>query len=93
VWQYGRAIAGGYSSGKYFKNLVKGSIKEGYTANKAAAGKTAARALSNPLMEAQEEMSQAAISEGAGLWGSANLNGKFGSFYGGKIDPDAEKEQ
>lgn len=85
-------MAGGYTAGRTARNLVNGSIREGYTANKAIARAKRIRAWSNPLMEAQEEMSQAGISEGAGLWGSSHLNSQFGSFYGGKIDPDAEAD-
>lgn len=85
-------MSGGYTAGRTARNLVKGSMREGYTANKAIARAKRIRAWSNPLMEAQEEMSQAGISEGAGLWGSSHLNSQFGSFYGGKIDPDAEAD-
>lgn len=92
LWQFGNFIAGGYSKGKLFKNLVNGSRKTGYDINKSAITKTRIRALSNPLMEAQEEMSQAAISEGSGSWGSSRINNQFGSFYGGKIDPDSEAQ-
>lgn len=92
LWQFGRFMSGGYTAGRTARNLVKGSMRGGYTANKVIARAKRIRAWSNPLMEAQEEMSQAGISEGAGLWGSSNLNSQFGSFYGGKIDPDAEAD-
>lgn len=91
IWQFGRAMTGGYTAGRTARNLVKGSMQEGFTANKAVARAKRIRALSNPLMEAQEEMSQAGISEGSGLWGSQHINNQFGSFYGSKIDPDAEE--
>lgn len=92
LWQFGRAMAGSYTVGRTGKELVKGSIKEGFKENKALIRNTRLRALSNPLMEAQEEMSQSAISEGSGLRSSSVINNDFGSFYGGKIDPDAEEK-
>lgn len=91
-WQFGRAITGGYTAGRNFKNLVKGNIKDGFTANKSLVRNKRLRALSSPLMEVQEEMSQAGVSEGSKLWGSSSINNDFGSFYRAKIDPDAEAE-
>lgn len=92
IWQWGRALTGSYTAARTGKSLVKGSIKEGFEANKDLVWKTRLRAISNPFMEMQEEMSQAAIAEGSGMWKSSKLNHDFGSFYGGKIDPDAEED-
>ena len=88
MWQFGRFLSGGYTSGRQFKNLVKGSRKEGFNANKSAIAKQYASALSNPLVEMNEEMSQALISETAGLKYASDLN----NFYGAKINPEAELE-
>lgn len=87
-YQFGRFIAGGYNTGRTAKSMVKGSIKEGYKPSKLAVAKVKARALSNIPMEAQEEMTQAWIQEGTGLQEGAKMN----SFYGDKINPDAEEE-
>lgn len=92
LYQWGRFISGGYTSGRIAKGLVSGNLKDGYKVAKSAIRRKQLRALSNPLMEAQEEMSQASIQEGSGMWKSRELNSKFGEFYGGKIDPDAEGE-
>lgn len=92
LYQWGRFISGGYTSGKIAKGLVSGNLKDGYKVAKNAIRKKKLRALSNPLMEAQEEMSQSSIQEGSGMWKSRELNSKFGEFYGGKIDPDAEED-
>lgn len=92
LYQWGRFISGGYTSGRIAKGLVSGNLKDGYKIAKNAIRKKQLRALSNPLMEAQEEMSQSSIQEGSGMWKSRELNSKFGEFYGGKIDPDAEED-
>lgn len=92
IWQWGRALTGSFTAARTGKSLVKGSIKEGFAANKGLVRKTRIRAISSPLMEIQEEMSQAAIAEGSGMWKSSKINHDFGSFYGGKIDPDAEED-
>ena len=88
MWQFGRFLSGGYTTGRQAKNLVKGSIKEGFTANSREANKQLLKAISNPFVEMNEEMSQALFSETAGLKYASDLN----SFYGAKINPDAEKE-
>lgn len=88
LWQYGRFISGGYNTGRQAKNLVKGSIKEGFTANKDIARREYLKALSNPVVEMNEEMSQAFISETAGLKYASEIN----DFFGAKINPDAEEE-
>lgn len=88
LWQYGRFISGGYNTGRQAKNLVKGTIKEGFSENKDIARKELARALSNPLVEMNEEMSQAFISTFPGLKYSSELD----NFYSAKINPDAEGE-
>ena len=56
LWQYGRFISGGYNTGRQSKNLVKGSIKEGFTANKSIARKEYLKAATNPFIEMNEEM-------------------------------------
>lgn len=88
LWQYGRFISGGYNTGRQAKNLVKGSIKEGFTANKDIARREYLKAATNPFTEMNEEMSQAFISETAGLKYASEIN----DFFGAKINPDAEEE-
>lgn len=88
LWQYGRFLSGGYNTGRLANGLIKGSLKEGYKISKGAVVKQYARALSNPLAEANEEMMQSWFSEGTGLQQASKLN----SFYGAKVDPEAEKE-
>ncbi len=88
LWQYGRFISGGYNTGRQSKNLVKGSIKEGFTANKGIARKEYLKSATNPFTEMNEEMSQAFISETAGLKYASEIN----DFFGAKINPDAEEE-
>lgn len=92
IWQFGRAISGGYTAARYSKNLVRETAKNTFERSKDITRKKLLRTWSNPLMEAQEEMSQSGISEGSGIWGSSYINNKYGSFYGAKIDPDAEEE-
>lgn len=88
LWQYGRFISGGYNTGRQAKNLVKGSIKEGFTANKDIARREYLKAATNPVVEMNEEMSQAFISETTGLKYASEIN----NFFGAKINPDAEEE-
>ena len=88
IWQFGRFLAGGYNSGRLANGLIKGSLKEGFKFNKAVSAKEVSRALSNPLMEANEEMMQSWFSESTGLQQASKLN----SFYGAKINPEAEEE-
>lgn len=88
LWQYGRFISGGYNTGRQAKNLVKGSIKEGFTANKDIARREYLKAATNPFVEMNEEMSQAFISETTGLKYASEIN----DFFGAKINPDAEEE-
>lgn len=88
LWQYGRFLSGGYNTGRLANGLIKGSLKEGYKISKGAVVKQYARALSNPLAEANEEMMQSWFSEGTGLQQASKLN----SFYGAKVDPEAEEE-
>ena len=88
MWQYGRFLSGGYTSGRQAKNLVKGSAKEGFTANKAEANKQLVRALSNPFVEMNEEMTQAFFGASSGLKYEADLE----NFYGAKINPNSEAE-
>ena len=88
IWQFGRFMSGGYTANRVTKNLVKGSIKEGFTAAKDIGLKEGAMALSSPLMEGQEEMTQSMISEAVGQKYSSELN----DFYGAKINPEAEGE-
>lgn len=88
LWQYGRFISGGYNTGRQAKNLVKGTVKEGFRANKNIARREYLKAATNPFAEMNEEMSQAFISETAGLKYASELN----NFFGAKINPDAEEE-
>lgn len=88
LWQYGRFLSGGYNTGRLANGLIKGSLKEGFKKSKGAIAKQYARALSNPFAEANEEMMQSWFSEGTGLQQASKLN----SFYGAKVDPEAEKE-
>lgn len=88
LWQYGRFLSGGYNTGRLANGLIKGSLKEEYKTSKGAVVKQYARALSNPLAEANEEMMQSWFSEGTGLQQASKLN----NFYGAKVDPEAEKE-
>lgn len=88
LWQYGRFLSGGYNTGRLANGLIKGSLKEGFKKSKGAVVKQYARALSNPLAEANEEMMQSWFSEGTGLQQASKLN----NFYGAKVDPEAEKE-
>lgn len=88
LWQYGRFLSGGYNTGRLANGLIKGSLKEGFKKSKGAVAKQYARALSNPLAEANEEMMQSWFSEGTGLQQASKLN----NFYGAKVDPEAEKE-
>lgn len=88
IWQFGRFLSGGYNTGKLANGLIKGSAKEGLSISKAEVAKQWARALSNPLAEANEEMMQSWFSEGTGLQQSARLN----NFYGAKVNPEAEEE-
>lgn len=88
LWQYGRFLSGGYNTGRLANGLIKGSLKEGFKKSKGAVVKQYARALSNPLAEANEEMMQSWFSEGTGLQQASKLN----NFYGAKVDPEAEEE-
>ena len=88
LWQYGRFLSGGYNTGRLAKGLIRGSLKEGFKKSKVAVAKQYARALSNPFAEANEEMMQSWFSEGTGLQQASKLN----SFYGAKINPEAEEE-
>lgn len=88
LWQYGRFLSGGYNTGRLANGLIKGSLKEGYKTSNGAVVKQYARALSNPFAEMNEEMMQSWFSEGTGLQQASKLN----SFYGAKVDPEAEKE-
>ncbi len=88
LWQYGRFISGGYNTGRQAKNLVKGTVKKGFTANKDIARREYLRAATNPFIEMNEEMSQAFTSETAGLKYASEIN----DFFGAKINPDAEEE-
>ena len=88
LWQYGRFLSGGYNTGRLANGLIKGSLKEGYKTSKGAVVKQYAKALSNPFAEMNEEMMQSWFSEGTGLQQASKLN----SFYGAKVDPEAEKE-
>lgn len=88
MWQYGRFLTGGYNSGRLANGLVKGSAKEGFKYNSEYAKRQLAKAASNPLVEAQEEMSQAMIAETTGQKYASELN----EFYGARISPDAEKQ-
>lgn len=88
IYTYGRFLSGGYNTGRQAKNLVTGSIKDGYKANKNIAYRGYAKAASVPFVEMNEEMAQAAISEVAGQKYASELN----DFYGAKINPDAEEQ-
>lgn len=88
LWRYGRFISGGFTSGRQAKNLVKGTAKTGFEANKNIVRQQYLRALSNPFVEMNEEMSQAFASESAGLKYTSELN----NFFGAKINPEAEEE-
>lgn len=88
LYTYGRFLSGGYNAGRQAKNLVTGSLKEGYQINKNIAKKQLAKSLSIPFTEMNEEMSQAAIAEATGLKYASELN----NFYGAKINPDAEEQ-
>ena len=88
LWQYGRFLSGGYNTGRLANGLIKGSLKEGFKKSKGAVVKQYARALSNPLAEANEEMMQSWFSEGTGLQQASKLK----SFYGAKVDPESEEE-
>lgn len=88
LWQYGRFLSGGYNTGRLANGLIKGSLKEGYKTSKGAVVKQYAKALSNPLAEANEEMMQSWFSEGTGLQQASKLN----NFYGAKVDPEVEKK-
>ena len=88
LWQYGRFLSGGYNTGRLAKGLIRGSLKEGFKKSKGAVAKQYARALSNPFVEANEEMMQSWFSEGTGLQQASKLN----SFYGAKVNPEAEEE-
>lgn len=88
IWQFGRFLSGGYNTGKLANGIIKGSAKEGFSISKGNVAKKWARALSNPLVEMNEEMTQSWFSEGTGLQQSSKLN----DFYGAKINPEAEEE-
>lgn len=88
LYQFGRFISGGYNTGRNAKNLVKGTIKEGFEANKNIATKQYIKSAFSPVVESWEEMSQAATSELTGLKYASELN----DFMGAKIDPDAESQ-
>ena len=88
LWQYGRFLSGGYNTGRLANGLIRGSLKEGFKKSKGAVAKQYARALSNPFVEANEEMMQSWFSEGTGLQQASKLN----SFYGAKVNPEAEEE-
>lgn len=86
--QYGRFLSGGYTSGRQYKNLITGSIKDGFKGNKDIARNTHLIALSNPLVEMNEEMTQAFISETSGLKYGVDVD----NFFSSKINPKAEEE-
>lgn len=88
LWQYGRFISGGYNTGRQAKNLVKGTAKNGFAANKDIARREYIKAATNPFVEMNEEMSQAFASEAVGLKYASEIN----DFFGAKINPDAEEE-
>ena len=88
LWQYGRFLSGGYNTGRLANGLIRGSLKEGFKKSEGAVAKQYARALSNPFVEANEEMMQSWFSEGTGLQQASKLN----SFYGAKVNPEAEEE-
>ena len=83
----GRFYAGGYNTGRKFKNLIKKDAT-GYVADNTAINLTRANALKTPFVEANEEMGQAFISETAGLKAGEALN----SFWGKKVDPESTEE-
>ena len=86
--QSGRFFSGGYSQGRNALNMLKKDAAGNLVTNKGqVAGHLVAAGIS-PFVEAQEEMSQAAISLSAGLRQSAMIN----QFYGHKIDPEATDE-
>lgn len=87
--QSGRFFTGGYSQGRNALNLLRKNAETGvYETNRGALVRQGIKAGISPLVEAQEEMSQAAISTGAGLKQAARLN----EFYGYAIDPDATSD-
>lgn len=88
LYQWGKFLGGGFKTGRLNTASLSGNMADGFTASKYIKAKGYAKALSNPLMEAQEEMSQSLVSETSGLY----YGSQFNSFYGAKIVPDAEEE-
>lgn len=86
IFQFGRMFSGGYTAGRLANSLAKNEAGK-YVVNKTAQRMALAKALSSPLMEAQEEMSQQWIQEIPGAKFGSELN----NFFGAKIDPDAEE--
>lgn len=87
LFQFGKFLMGGYSTNKIASSFIKGSIKEGFSVAPGTA-KTAFKMAARPLIEGQEEMTQAGISEGAGI----HAIKKYDNFYERQIDPDAEED-
>lgn len=87
LFQFGKFLMGGYSTNKIASSFIKGSIKEGFSVSPGTM-KTALKMTARPLIEGQEEMTQAGISEGAGI----HAIKKYDNFYERQIDPDAEED-
>ena len=87
LFAYGKFLSGGYKTGRQANKLVK-ATEEGVVKNKGYIRRKYARAAAVPFLEMNEEMTQSAIAEATGQKYASELN----SFYGAKIDPDAEEE-
>lgn len=87
LFQFGKFLMGGYSTNRIASSFIKGSIKEGFSVAPGTM-KTALKMAARPLIEGQEEMTQAGISEGAGI----HAIKKYDNFYEKQIDPDAEED-
>ena len=96
--QFGKFYSGGYKTGvKATNNAIKGATKEvlneagqvvGYEVAKRTPWKVTQALLKNATTEANEEMSQAAISRGAKIYGGNHLN----DYMHSKVDPLASEE-
>ena len=88
LFQFGKFLTGGYSTNRIASSYIKGSIKEGFSPNKIGNVRDILKVASRPIIEGQEEMTQAGISEGSGIYAIR----KFENFYERQIDPDSEEE-
>lgn len=87
LYSYGKFLGGGYKTQKQASRLVT-KAEEGLVKNKKYIRGKYVRAATVPFVEMNEEMAQAGIAEATGQKYASELN----SFYGAKIDPDAEEE-